>query len=269
MSGLKVSNVPCGSSCYMLMVRALLTQDEMTEKLADSANAASSDDGNSRDHNGHRAAAPSTATSAADATTDAATLDDLRDPHWIGADQTLFRVVRAVYGANYCAIAGAMLTKTCRQVYAFAQHDAAEQPPPQQQLNDATTKRKRKLKRWSNLARKSHHLKENMSNHRHNFTPCDHPGHACDGRCPCTGTASFCEKFCKCSGDCPHRFPGCRCRAQCSTKQCPCYLAGRECDPDLCRTCGADRFEGDGEPIACKNVSVQRGLGESGFRLAC
>lgn len=96
------------------------------------------------------------------------------------------------------------------------------------------------------------------ANHVHNFAPCDHPGRQCDNSCSCIQAQNFCEKFCQCSSECQNRFPGCRCKAQCNTKQCPCYLAVRECDPDLCQTCGADQFHIT--LISCRNVSVQRGL---------
>ena len=94
----------------------------------------------------------------------------------------------------------------------------------------------------------------------HNYHPCDHPGLPCNEFCKCVRNGNFCEKFCQCSIDCINRFRGCKCKSQCNSKHCPCYLAVRECDPDLCFTCGASNLNSKLSLGCCANISIQRGL---------
>uniref|UniRef100_A0A3P8WP27 [histone H3]-lysine(27) N-trimethyltransferase n=1 Tax=Cynoglossus semilaevis TaxID=244447 RepID=A0A3P8WP27_CYNSE len=174
---------------------------------------------------------------------------------WSGAEESLFRVLYGTYYNNFCSIARLIGTKNCKEVYEFAVKEALIHRVPLEDGGISPQKKKRKHRLWAKIQLK----KDNSSNQVYNYQPCDHPDHPCDSSCPCVMTQNFCEKFCQCEQECQNRFPGCRCKTQCNTKQCPCYLAVRECDPDLCMTCGAaDHW--DSKMVSCKNCSIQRGL---------
>lgn len=188
---------------------------------------------------------------------------------WTGAEETLVRVLGTIYPQNYCLISEIIGTKDCAEVQAFMKFDGEllEKEGIESiesdgfnpaNANNSQGPRKKKRRRWSTHLRKFQLKREEDQHNLRNYMPCDHPGKSCDVDCPCVQSRNFCEKFCNCSIDCGHRFQGCRCKAQCNTKQCPCYLAVRECDPDLCLKCGAD--QSDLKSATCKNVSIQRGL---------
>nr|XP_009857432.1 histone-lysine N-methyltransferase EZH2 [Ciona intestinalis] len=196
--------------------------------------------------------------------------EQLREVEWDGAESTLFRVLHETLLTNFCAISKMIKTKNCQQVFAFALREASNltnQPPGASSLNPehdniefSPPKKKRKHRLWSLHARRVQQKKDNSSSHVYNYQPCYHPGQPCDSSCQCVALGNYCEKFCQCASDCHNRFPGCRCKAQCNTKQCPCYLAVRECDSDLCTQCGADQFGENAWKCSCKNVLIQRGL---------
>uniref|UniRef100_A0A665VN01 [histone H3]-lysine(27) N-trimethyltransferase n=1 Tax=Echeneis naucrates TaxID=173247 RepID=A0A665VN01_ECHNA len=174
---------------------------------------------------------------------------------WSGAEESLFRVLHGTYFNNFCSIARLIGTKNCKEVYEFAVKEVLIHRVPLEDGGISPQKKKRKHRLWAKIQLK----KDSSSNQVYNYQPCDHPDHPCDSSCPCVMTQNFCEKFCQCEHECQNRFPGCRCKTQCNTKQCPCYLAVRECDPDLCMTCGAaDHW--DSKVVSCKNCSIQRGL---------
>uniref|UniRef100_G3WJT8 [histone H3]-lysine(27) N-trimethyltransferase n=1 Tax=Sarcophilus harrisii TaxID=9305 RepID=G3WJT8_SARHA len=216
----------------------------------------------------------------------------LEPVEWTGAEESLFRVFHGTYFNNFCSIARLLGTKTCKQVFQFAVKESLILKLPTNELMNPSQKKKRKHSRskqfwvieeirlvhispalsftehfphnntmrlWAAHCRKIQLKKDNSATQVYNYQPCDHPDRPCDSTCPCIMTQNFCEKFCQCNPDCQNRFPGCRCKTQCNTKQCPCYLAVRECDPDLCLTCGASEHW-DCKVVSCKNCSIQRGL---------
>lgn len=104
------------------------------------------------------------------------------------------------------------------------------------------------------------------------FFPCNHSGLACDqANCRCFRDNVMCEKACGCAKACYRRYKGCSCKQRrnevCHPKdRCECWRMNRECDPDLCRDCGAhlvlDRENKYDEALrerCCQNVSIQLG----------
>ena len=104
------------------------------------------------------------------------------------------------------------------------------------------------------------------------FFPCNHAGPCEEGICHCAHR--FCEKSCGCDASCKNRFKGCKCARRgkvCSEEsRCPCLKWDRECDPDLCGTCGVyevldpQNRDKDTEADAswfkerCQNCQIQR-----------
>ncbi|KAJ7914045.1 hypothetical protein B0H13DRAFT_1712227 [Mycena leptocephala] len=88
--------------------------------------------------------------------------------------------------------------------------------------------------------------------------PCRHDG-PCDAttQCACFLNKAHCESSCRCSRNCTRRWRGCACSLTkrgviCRTVRCACYLAHRECDPEICLKCQAKCAN------ICQNADIQR-----------
>uniref|UniRef100_A0A3P9KCV9 [histone H3]-lysine(27) N-trimethyltransferase n=1 Tax=Oryzias latipes TaxID=8090 RepID=A0A3P9KCV9_ORYLA len=256
---IRMETEPCGEDCFLLqkgakefvdqnMRRSQRSRRRRRQQRATSSScpgpSASAEESKEGDSD-HESTSSSEGNSRSQTPTKQRPGDDCADQQaccvvpWSGAEESLFRVLHGTYFNNFCSIARLIGTKTCKQVYEFAVKEVLIHRVP---FEDG-----------------DFFVSDNSSNQVYNYQPCDHPDHPCDNSCPCVMTQNFCEKFCQCENECQNRFPGCRCKTQCNTKQCPCYLAVRECDPDLCMTCGAaDHW--DSKVVTCKNCSIQRGL---------
>jgi hypothetical protein len=116
------------------------------------------------------------------------------------------------------------------------------------------------------VAKSQHHrtfrsINGGKLNNQKPYQSCNHSGEcSLENGCNCKKQKLMCTKYCGCSTKCTLRFPGCRCKpGNCRTKQCQCYYASWECDPDLCHDCNCQVNEETNLPI-CRNVCIQRCL---------
>uniref|UniRef100_A0A3Q3IP23 [histone H3]-lysine(27) N-trimethyltransferase n=1 Tax=Monopterus albus TaxID=43700 RepID=A0A3Q3IP23_MONAL len=285
---IRIETEPCGIDCFLLqkgakefvdqnMLRSQRSRRRRKQQRPTSSScpgpSGSAEEGKEGDSD-HETTSSSEGNSRSQTPTKLRPGDDDREQQaccvvqWSGAEESLFRVLHGTYFNNFCSIARLIGTKNCKEVYEFAVKEVLIHRVPLEDGGISPQKKKRKHRHYNTTYSPSlfyHNItsslakENNSSNQVYNYQPCDHPDHPCDSSCPCVMTQNFCEKFCQCEHECQNRFPGCRCKTQCNTKQCPCYLAVRECDPDLCMTCGAaDHWES--KVISCKNCSIQRGL---------
>jgi len=95
------------------------------------------------------------------------------------------------------------------------------------------------------------------------YEPCDHAEPCSEETCSCVQNAFFCTKHCTWGKESRYFFMGCRCkRGECRAKSCPCFAAGKECDPDLCSECGTctDEPNASATKQKCRNdyISMRR-----------
>jgi hypothetical protein len=72
--------------------------------------------------------------------------------------------------------------------------------------------------------------------------PCRHVGPCSleNPDCSCgSSSLAMCTALCGCGAACDMAWQGCLCPSGCRTRACPCFTAGRECDPSRCIGCGA------------------------------
>jgi len=189
---------------------------------------------------------------------------------WTDDERLMVKCLLGVYKCvkKFCFVAEALQSKCCLHVHDYCANilKINDDEPGIQSVNmkktssrSDTSSRGRKKKPKSYFISKTfrEQVKEDDTN-VFQYVPCDHPGRSCNEDCICLKSNGFCEKYCKCDSNCPQRFQGCKCKQKCITNSCACYLGKRECDPDLCGTCGASNF--DISTIKCKNVCVQKRL---------
>ncbi|SPQ18632.1 28bf70b9-bf5e-4983-b740-302282889f69 [Thermothielavioides terrestris] len=151
------------------------------------------------------------------------------------------------------------------------------EPPRPKAVSWYDRKKKQLLGDWQDATITHEHAVREL------FAPCHHEGPctAANG-CPCASAGShpvLCERFCLCTAEeCPLKFTGCACHSSGKTclqrqkegRPCICVQLNRECDPVLCKGCGAkeradpeNAYDEQLHSTGCQNVALQRGASKA------
>ncbi|KAL8193384.1 hypothetical protein R6Q57_026519 [Mikania cordata] len=212
---------------------------------------------------------------------------------WRTLEKSLYKKGLEIFGRNSCLIARNVMggRKTCAEVYHVLQYlenklysqgsnsinSQDEDDRTESNENMGTARRRRsnffhrrtRFRRlnytWksagSHPMRKWNSDKNNL--HCRQYDPCGCHS-VCGVDCTCQANGTCCEKYCGCPKSCKNRFRGCHCaKCQCRSRQCPCFAANRECDPDVCRHCWISCGDGTlgspgkkGNSYECQNMKL-------------
>ncbi|KAI9988034.1 hypothetical protein PInf_024294 [Phytophthora infestans] len=169
------------------------------------------------------------------------------------AELGVLRKLRETMGDNSCLLSAIMGSVCCFEVHDMIKNEQANNDN-RGGVTDGVGRSGRRVRNWKQGRRaggSNHELLQRTRNQRlqdrgtenHEYQPCTHEGMCDTSGCSCMKRDHMCEKACACSRDCPNRFEGCSCSAgECRTNRCPCFAALRECDPDVCVSCGASEI---------------------------
>ncbi|XP_011008519.1 PREDICTED: histone-lysine N-methyltransferase CLF-like isoform X1 [Populus euphratica] len=216
------------------------------------------------------------------------------DRSWKAIEKGLFEKGVEIFGGNSCLIARNLLNglKTCWEVFQYmtrSENRLACEAGDAGTLGEGYSKfdfngtmvknearrRSRFLRRRSKVRRlkyswKStayHSFRKRITERKdqpcRQYNPCSCQT-ACGKQCTCLLNGTCCEKYCRCPKSCKSRFRGCHCaKSQCRSRQCPCFAADRECDPDVCRNCWISCGDGTlgipsqrGDNYECRNMKL-------------
>ncbi|KAG5535605.1 hypothetical protein RHGRI_023387 [Rhododendron griersonianum] len=213
---------------------------------------------------------------------------------WKPMEKALYEKGVEIFGRKSCLIARNLMNgmKTCSEVFQYMNcsengifsqagdgADSLLDGFSKVDCNDTTSnkvrRRSRFLRRRGKVRRlkyswKSagyHSMRKRISERKdlpcRQYNPCGCQS-SCGKECPCLVNETCCEKYCGCPKTCKNRFRGCHCaKSQCRSRQCPCFAAGRECDPDVCRNCWVSCGDGTlgvpsqrGDNYECRNMKL-------------